>query len=772
MAEPIINLCQEFKVTHNQASILQHGLSFALTDHSIHIHRQLRESIIRACSSLQWYFFNKNHGDHFRGSNTNSFTRHKTRTKHTDRALRPEPPSPPMHKIPVEILQIQEAMLKLSKFAGFHNDKRNSRPNHTQVQWSAILQLKKCMDQVIIKTADKGDGIVLLDRDNYTAEANRQLNKAIHYQQIPRMRTEESCQQITNIIREMYTAKLISRDVFQDLLPPSLPSTRNFYLLPKIHKPLEDWPNKYQPPGRTILTNINTESQGISQMIDSVLQPHVISMKSYIRDSIDFINRIRQTKIPKDALLVTMDVTSLYTNIPHQLIRDTVTRRLNLTPNPINSYLLRMLDNILEYNEFPFENKFYHQVCGVAMGASCSPTLANLAFEEIEDRVLQTHAKKPTCFMRYLDDIFMVWPYGESELQSLIQRFNSQYPTISVTHTWDANSAIFLDVELYKGQQWSETGILDTRVYCKPQNTLSLIHRRSAHLPHTFRGTVKSQCIRYARISSSRENYRKIANKLRISLSKRGYTGKHDISSIIKHTEYRYFDVEKHNWSTCDSLRCRLCQLWTNIPSHIIQSQHQQLTRPTNCNSTDAIYILWCKLCPQAFYIGQTYNLRSRINNHISNIRTRKITNVTKHFNQHLDPIGMKLIGLNVLETINAGSEQTSSNGHTDLQLRIKLENRWIKRLQTSSTGLNHKNEKPDIVVIKGNHCPALKILASKLTQLTYMVLGDPKPQIHQFLRHALCPRMIYAPSIRRKITNILVRSRLPRIVHKHHVMG
>ena len=749
-------------MTHSQASILQHGLSFALTEHNTHGHLQLRDSIIRACIDLQWYFFNKNKDCTYTDTRINPLDFYKPHTKNKNNALLQHSRSPPIYKIPMETLQIQEAMLKLSKYAGSHNDKHKSRPNHTQAQWSAILQLRKCMDHVVIKAADKGDSIVILDRDSYTAEANRQLNKAIHYQQIPQMRTEKSCQQIANIAGEMYTAKLISRDVYQNLLPPNVPSTRNFYLLPKIHKPLEDWPNQHQPPGRTILTNVNTESQGISRMIDHILQPHVRSMNSYIRDSIDFINKIRQTEIPKEALLVTMDVTSLYTNIPHQLIRDTVTKKLNQTPNPINSYFLRMLDNILEYNEFPFENKFYHQVCGVAMGASCSPALANLAFEEIEDRVLQNHPKKPTCFMRYLDDIFMVWPHEESELRELIQAFNTQYPTISVTYTWDNNSAVFLDVELYKGHQWLKTGILDTRVYCKPQNTLSLIHHRSAHLPHTFKGTAKSQCIRYARISSSRENYRKAANKLHKSLSKRGYTGKRDISSIIKHTGHRFFQLEQHKWSVCGSRRCRLCPLWADIPTHIIQSQQQQLTRPTDCNSTNVIYILWCRLCSHAFYIGQTHNLRSRINNHISNIRTRRITNVTKHFNQHLDPIGMKLVRLNVLETINANTEQTSS-GHINLQMRIKLENKWIKRLQTSSTGLNSRDVNPDTVIIKGNHCPALGILASKFTQLTYMIFGDPKPEIHQFLQHAMCPRIIYAPSIRRKISNLLVRSKLPR---------
>ena len=48
------------------------------------------------------------------------------------------------------------------------------------------------------------------------------------------------------------------------------------------------------------------------------IQPIAKIQKSYIKDTTDFINFIERKKLPRNTLLVSMDVTSLYTNIPQE----------------------------------------------------------------------------------------------------------------------------------------------------------------------------------------------------------------------------------------------------------------------------------------------------------------------------------------------------------------------------------------------------------------------------------------------------------------------
>ena len=75
---------------------------------------------------------------------------------------------------------------------------------------------------------------------------------------------------------------------------------------------------KIFPPGRPIVSGIGTLTVNISSLIDSTLQRVMQFIPNYIKDTTEFINKLASVKtIPPDVLLVTMDVTSLHTNIPH-----------------------------------------------------------------------------------------------------------------------------------------------------------------------------------------------------------------------------------------------------------------------------------------------------------------------------------------------------------------------------------------------------------------------------------------------------------------------
>ena len=75
---------------------------------------------------------------------------------------------------------------------------------------------------------------------------------------------------------------------------------------------------KIFPPGRQIESGVGTLTENISSFIDSILQRLMLFIPSYIKVTKEFIIKLASSKtIPSDVLLVTIDVTSLYTNIPH-----------------------------------------------------------------------------------------------------------------------------------------------------------------------------------------------------------------------------------------------------------------------------------------------------------------------------------------------------------------------------------------------------------------------------------------------------------------------
>ena len=104
----------------------------------------------------------------------------------------------------------------------------------------------------------------------------------------------------------MYHDGLINDKTRQYLIQTDVKPGR-FYKLPKIHKPGN--------PGRP---NCFHPTERISQFVDYHLQPLVHKLPSFVKDTNDFLNKLLTIgNLPSDSMLVTLDVSSLYTNIPH-----------------------------------------------------------------------------------------------------------------------------------------------------------------------------------------------------------------------------------------------------------------------------------------------------------------------------------------------------------------------------------------------------------------------------------------------------------------------
>ena len=113
--------------------------------------------------------------------------------------------------------------------------------------------------------------------------------------------------------------------------PPRIPV---FYTLTKIYKPTL--------PERPIIAGCDSPTERISSFLDNILQPIAQGQKSYLKDTTQLINFIEKRKVLKNAILVSMDVNSLYTNIPQDEGVNTVCEAYlsfykNDTPIPAHS---------------------------------------------------------------------------------------------------------------------------------------------------------------------------------------------------------------------------------------------------------------------------------------------------------------------------------------------------------------------------------------------------------------------------------------------------
>ena len=121
--------------------------------------------------------------------------------------------------------------------------------------------------------------------------------------------------------------------------------TQQFYLLPKIHK------NPKNPLGRPTVSGSGGPTERISQFVDHFIGPLVPLSQSFIRDSIHLINTFNELTLQLGMLLCTLDITSLYTNIPHnegnQSIKEILVIHRLTNDLPHISYIHELLEVVL-----------------------------------------------------------------------------------------------------------------------------------------------------------------------------------------------------------------------------------------------------------------------------------------------------------------------------------------------------------------------------------------------------------------------------------------
>ena len=178
-------------------------------------------------------------------------------------------------------------------------------------------------EDFIITKADKGGTVVIVDvkdyyivfyiHNNYSTtfvtETEQQLNNTENYRKLQEEPTATNMKLVNDTIERFKKQKLINEKVAEGLKRNN-PKAPKFYLRPKIHKEGN--------PGRPVVSSVNCHTANISKYVDCHLQPIVKEIPSYVKDTQDFLKKLEKVKdIPQDSLLVTLDVKSLYTNIPN-----------------------------------------------------------------------------------------------------------------------------------------------------------------------------------------------------------------------------------------------------------------------------------------------------------------------------------------------------------------------------------------------------------------------------------------------------------------------
>lgn len=397
----------------------------------------------------------------------------------------------------------------------------HTNSNNNNKNFQTLIELKKISNIKICKT-DKGGCLIIMTKENYETLIQRHLSDTSTYTSVSKEYTEEISRNLNNLISNY--KEILQKDEINFLTNQGFQDSK-FYVLPKIHKSkiINDYFQSLDStyaclnsmpadlPSRPIVSNINSITSHLSYFIHKVLQPLVSLVPGYIKDSFHFIEQLPEHVLP-NCLLVSLDVTSLYTIIPHSFGLEAIeywiiTKRNYLSHRFPTNFIIESLQFVLKNNSFKYNNEYYLQTTGTAMGTIMAPTYAHLVMAYLEvklwdncksyfgDDVMKSIVKN---YWRFIDDSFLIWYPNWGSVEEFLRIINNIHAAFNFTHKISTGENHFLDITIINNY-----GHIERDIYSKPTDSHQYLHFHSSHSNHIKRNIPYNLAYRISRIVSS-----------------------------------------------------------------------------------------------------------------------------------------------------------------------------------------------------------------------------------------------------------------------------
>ena len=266
---------------------------------------------------------------------------------------------------------------------------------------------------------------------------------------------------VTDVLKNLRDKNEISIEQYRDLIT-SGSKLGIIYCLAKVHKIVTDG----LPSFRLILSAIGTPTHKLSKFLVSMLE-YVTTNKYTIKDS--FTSAEELQSFESKLVMASFDIESLFTNISLQETIDLRVENLfqdrthvdNLSKDSFRELLIRTMSESF----ILFDQEFYKEHDGVAMGSLLGPALANVFLCYHENILLQNCPSKfkPVIYRRYVDDTFVLFR-SKHHVGKFRNCLNLQHRNIKfISETENENSISFLDIKITR-----DYNKFMTSVYRKP----------------------------------------------------------------------------------------------------------------------------------------------------------------------------------------------------------------------------------------------------------------------------------------------------------------
>jgi len=414
------------------------------------------------------------------------------------------------------------------------------------------------------------------------------------------------------------------------------------YGLPKIHKPGRTF--------RIIISSIDSPMYFLGDFLQRIISKNIGKPHSHILNSLQLVEKLNGLRIEEGYDLISLDVVSLFTNVPVNLAMDSVSNRWDHisrgTKIPKNEFIMA-IQLMLESTYFMFNKKIYKQNFGTPMGSPLSPIIAELVLQDFEFKALGILNINMPFYYRYVDDIALAVP--KHKTNEILKVFNSQHERIQFTLEMGGTRLNFLDVTIINNE-----GKVEFDWYRKPTFSGRVLNFLSHHPVTQKRGVLISMIDRAFLLSHPKHHndnlnfiietfiknnyplqfiFDTITERLKLLFKKRTKKQK---DNVTEETKRKWFLIPFINQFTdkfnniAHLIERKLAYFSLNKWERIVKAQKDRL--PVGYKK-GVVYKLSCKDCDST-YVGQTKRkLQTRVTEHKNDIKkkTGNLSVISEH---------------------------------------------------------------------------------------------------------------------------------------------
>jgi len=278
---------------------------------------------------------------------------------------------------------------------------------------------------------------------------------------------------------------------------------------------------------RVLHTSCSHPMKPGTRYVASILKPVLAGLPHVLRDSTDLLRSLACVVVPDEARLVKFDIKDFFMSGEHDELLDTCCNEVSQDEEDDFRSVLKSILGSQYVSVRGCNDTVWKVVRGSGMGVVCSGEVSDVCFYALAEKhfCLDPHVRKKFDIMyygRFKDDGLLIIGGNVESRVKFFNFFKTRAKFFDVkVESISRCSCTMLDVRLYKGERWRQSGILDSELYEKQTSQWVPLSDTSQHPDSVHKSWPKMMLRRCVHRCSSKSKAKAAQNRFHAAMAKR-----------------------------------------------------------------------------------------------------------------------------------------------------------------------------------------------------------------------------------------------------------